>query len=84
MTRLRVSHIFFKSVDEQMCKLEKLKENVEKSKDIDDTEQRVSKLKKYLITREQLLLEVGRMVRLGRLLKCRLKEPFVMNNNYDE
>uniref|UniRef100_A0A1A9W7F2 SESTD1-like spectrin repeats region domain-containing protein n=1 Tax=Glossina brevipalpis TaxID=37001 RepID=A0A1A9W7F2_9MUSC len=36
-------------------------------------------LRKYLIEREQLLLEVGRMVRLGRLLKTRLKEPFILD-----
>lgn len=84
MTRLRVSAIFFKSVDEQLNKLEKVKESVEKLKNVEDEEQRLSKMKKYLMTREQLLVEVGRMVRLGRLLKSRLKEPFLMNNNYDE
>lgn len=84
MTRLRVSAIFFKSVDEQSNKLEKLKESIQKLKKLDDSEQRLSKLKKHLMTREQLLVEVGRMVRLGRLLKSRLKEPFLMNNNYDE
>jgi hypothetical protein len=84
MTRLRVSAIFFKSVDEQLNKLVKLKENIEKLKNIVDEEQRLSKMKKYLITREQLLVEIGRMVRLGRLLKSRLKEPFLMNSNYDE
>lgn len=36
-------------------------------------------LRKHLIEREQLLLEVGRMVRLGRLLKTRLKEPFILD-----
>ncbi|XP_067644781.1 uncharacterized protein [Eurosta solidaginis] len=36
-------------------------------------------LRKHLVVREQLLLEVGRMVRLGRLLKTRLKEPFVLD-----
>jgi hypothetical protein len=30
---------------------------------------------KFLTTRERLLLEVGRMVRLGRLLRTRLREP---------
>jgi hypothetical protein len=83
LTRLRVSAIFFKSVDEQTNKLEKLKESIEKLNGNDDAEKHESKLKKYLNTREQLLLEVGRMVRLGRLLKCRLKEPF-LNCSYDE
>ncbi|XP_053952594.1 SEC14 domain and spectrin repeat-containing protein 1 [Anastrepha ludens] len=36
-------------------------------------------LRKHLVVREQLLLEVGRMVRLGRLLKTRLKEPFILD-----
>ncbi|PSN33370.1 hypothetical protein C0J52_23699 [Blattella germanica] len=34
-----------------------------------------SRLHKFLISRERLLLEVGRMVRLGRLLRTRLREP---------
>lgn len=32
-------------------------------------------IRDVLDNREKLLLEVGRMVRLGRLLKTRLKEP---------
>jgi hypothetical protein len=34
-----------------------------------------SRLHKFLASRESLLLEVGRMVRLGRLLRTRLREP---------
>jgi hypothetical protein len=34
-----------------------------------------SRLHKFLASRERLLLEVGRMVRLGRLLRTRLREP---------
>ncbi|KAH8234808.1 hypothetical protein KR032_003567 [Drosophila birchii] len=37
------------------------------------------RLQRQLLAREQLLVEVGRMVRLGRLLKKRLKEPFVLD-----
>ncbi|KAI8039142.1 hypothetical protein M5D96_007859 [Drosophila gunungcola] len=37
------------------------------------------RLQRHLVAREQLLVEVGRMVRLGRLLKKRLKEPFVLD-----
>jgi hypothetical protein len=33
-----------------------------------------SRLHKFLSSRERLLLEVGRMVRLGRLLRTRLRE----------
>jgi len=32
-------------------------------------------LHRFLTVRERLLLEVGRMVRLGRLLRTRLREP---------
>lgn len=42
-------------------------------------EERRLQLQKYLAQREQLLLEVGRMVRLGKLLKTRLKEPFILD-----
>lgn len=38
-----------------------------------------ARLQHHLLAREQLLVEVGRMVRLGRLLKKRLKEPFVLD-----
>lgn len=38
-----------------------------------------ARLQRHLLAREQLLVEVGRMVRLGRLLKKRLKEPFVLD-----
>jgi len=37
-----------------------------------------ARLQRHLLAREQLLVEVGRMVRLGRLLKKRLKEPFIL------
>lgn len=104
LTRLRVSAIFFKSVDEQLSKLDKLKENIIKLKDTSDIdqnekikiaelssvsmnktwEQYESKMKKYLNSREQLLVEVGRMVRLGRLLKCRLRESFVADSGPDQ
>ncbi|XP_034483415.1 SEC14 domain and spectrin repeat-containing protein 1-B isoform X2 [Drosophila innubila] len=38
-----------------------------------------ARLQRHLLAREQLLVEVGRMVRLGRLLKKRLKEPFLLD-----
>ncbi|ALC42876.1 CG15822 [Drosophila busckii] len=38
-----------------------------------------ARLQRHLLAREQLLVEVGRMVRLGRLLKKRLKESFVLD-----
>jgi hypothetical protein len=83
MTRLRVSAVFYRSVDEHCAKLEQLKTSVLKLKDMMERERKIMKMRKYLAVRERLLVEVGRMVRLGRLLRTRLKEPFVLNNNND-
>lgn len=76
MTRLRVSAVFHRSIDEQCTKLQDLKLTVNNINEIDDAGKRKCSIRKYLICRERLLVEVGRMVRLGRLLKTRLKEPF--------
>lgn len=84
MTRLRVSAVFYRSVDEHCAKLEQLKTSVSKLKDVEDEEKKISKLRKYLAMRERLLVEIGRMMRLGRLLRTRLKEPFVLNNDLEE
>lgn len=84
MTRLRVSAVFYRSVDEHCGKLEQLKTSVLKLKEMKDEEKRIFKLRKYLAVRERLLVEVGRMVRLGRLLRVRLKEPFVLNNDLEK
>lgn len=51
---------------------------------IEDGSKRRSKLRKFLQSRERLLLEVGRMVRLGRLLRTRLKEPVSLDSGYVE
>lgn len=83
MTRLRVSAVFYRSVDEHCAKLEQLKTSVGKLKDLEERERKIMKLRKYLAVRERLLVEVGRMVRLGRLLRTRLKEPFVLNNDIE-
>lgn len=84
MTRLRVSAVFYRSVDEHCNKLEQLKSSVMKLKDIEDVDKKILKLRKYLAVRERLLVEVGRMMRLGRLLRTRLKEPFVLNNDLEK
>lgn len=76
MTRLRVSAVFHRSIEDHCVKLLELKSTVVAVSDIDDTDIRRASIRKYLINRERLLVEVGRMVRLGRLLKTRLKEPF--------
>ncbi|CRL08293.1 CLUMA_CG021374, isoform B [Clunio marinus] len=83
MTRLRVSAVFYRSVDEHCTKLEQLKASVIKLKEVEDEEKQILKLRKYLAVRERLLLEVGRMMRLGRLLRTRLKEPFFLNNDLE-
>lgn len=59
MTRLRVSAVFYRSVDEHCAKLEQLKASVIKLKDIDDDEKKIMKLRKYLAVRERLLVEVS-------------------------
>lgn len=84
MTRLRVSAVFYRSVDEHCAKLDQLKTSVIKLKDIEDEDRKILKLRKYLAVRERLLVEVGRMVRLGRLLRTRLKEPFFLNNDLEK
>lgn len=78
MTRLRVSAVFHRSVEEYCNKLHDLKTTVNifsENRETSDSS-RLLRLRKYLALRECLLVEVGRMVRLGKLLKTRLKEPF--------
>lgn len=81
---MRVSAVFYRSVDEHCMKLEQLKTSVLRLKDVEDEEKKISKLRKYLAVRERILVEIGRMMRLGRLLRTRLKEPFVLNNDLEE
>ena len=83
MTRLRVSAVFYRSVDEHCAKLEQLKMSVGRLKDIEERERKIMKLRKYLAVRERLLVEVGRSVRLGKLLRTRLKEPFLLDNSLE-
>ncbi|XP_049539409.1 SEC14 domain and spectrin repeat-containing protein 1 isoform X4 [Anopheles darlingi] len=83
MTRLRVSAVFHRSVEEHCMKLLELKDGVLKIGEIEDEGKRKVRLSKHLATRERLLVEVGRMVRLGRLLKTRLKEPFLLDDRVD-
>lgn len=76
MTRLRVSAVFHRTMEEQCQKLKDLRELVSTVSDVGDKEQQMYDLRMHLMSRENLIMEVGRMVRLGRLLKSRLKEPF--------
>ncbi|XP_076385572.1 uncharacterized protein LOC105662897 isoform X4 [Megachile rotundata] len=81
LTRLRVCAVFHRSVEDHCSKLRDLIEAVgllRRSSRIEDlaAESRArAEIRDILGNREKLLLEVGRMVRLGRLLRTRLKEP---------
>lgn len=75
MTRLRVSAVFHRTMEEQCLQLKDLKNLVDAIGEIRDKEQKKFRLRMHLHSREQLILEIGRMVRLGRLLKSRLKDP---------
>ncbi|KAJ1525039.1 hypothetical protein ONE63_009885 [Megalurothrips usitatus] len=75
MTRLRVSAVFHRSVQEHCKQLRELAAAVPSLAAEPDQSRRRSRLRKFLGSRERLLLEVGRMVRLGRLLRSRLREP---------
>lgn len=79
MTRLRVSAVFHRTMEEQCQQLKELKDQVIAETDFDDKEEKLSRLRTHLNSREQLIVEIGRMVRLGRLLKSRLKEPFSLD-----
>ncbi|XP_058459969.1 SEC14 domain and spectrin repeat-containing protein 1-B [Malaya genurostris] len=83
LTRLRVSAVFHRSVEEHCSKLYELKDNVLRIGEIEETSRRKVRLRKCLGSRERLLVEVGRMVRLGRLLKTRLKEPFLLDDRVE-
>lgn len=77
MTRLRVSAVFHRTMEEQCQQLKELKQSVEADDtEAMDNEEKMARLRSHLMNREHLIVEIGRMVRLGRLLKSRLKEPF--------
>ncbi|XP_066905382.1 uncharacterized protein [Halyomorpha halys] len=67
MTRLRVTAVFHRDIDKHCAELKDLIEAAEMVKSDD--------LKELLNSREAVLLEVARMIRLARLLKSRLREP---------
>lgn len=74
MTRLRVSAVFHRSVEEHCNQLRDLREAVATIPLMDLTKKH-ARVTHYYTVREKLMVEVGRMVRLGRLLRSRLKEP---------
>ncbi|XP_076384943.1 uncharacterized protein LOC117223969 isoform X3 [Megalopta genalis] len=81
LTRLRVCAVFHRSVEDHCSKLRDLIEAVGclrrsvKTDDLAAESRDRAEIRDILGDREKLLLEVGRMVRLGRLLRTRLKEP---------
>ncbi|CAH1976523.1 unnamed protein product [Acanthoscelides obtectus] len=78
MTRLRVSTVFHRSIEEQMNRLRDLREAVATIL-LMDSAIKMERVNYYFGVREKLMLEVGRTVRVGRLLKSRLKEPLYQN-----
>lgn len=91
LTRLRVSAVFHRSIDDYSAKLIDLRTSVTAiTHDTGDTmatyeeEERELIFKKYLTHRERLLVDVGRTVRLGRLLKTRLKETLSFDDDHSE
>ncbi|XP_065160451.1 titin-like isoform X4 [Atheta coriaria] len=74
MTRLRVCAVFHRSVEEQCNQMRNLREAIA-TISLVEAAKRCQRVKQYCAVRERLLVDVGRMVRLGRLLRSRLKEP---------
>ncbi|XP_054013283.1 titin isoform X3 [Hylaeus anthracinus] len=84
LTRLRVCAVFHRSVEDVRTHCSKLCDLIEsvgclrrssKAEDLAAESRARAEIRDILGNREKLLLEVGRMVRLGRLLRTRLKEP---------
>ncbi|KAF5301257.1 hypothetical protein FQR65_LT00957 [Abscondita terminalis] len=80
MTRLRVSAVFHRSVEEHCNQLRDLREAVA-TMPLEEMSKKQVRVRNFYVTREKLLLEVGRMVRLGKLLRSRLKEPIYLNDS---
>ncbi|XP_048515729.1 titin isoform X3 [Athalia rosae] len=83
LTRLRVCAVFHRSVEDHCARLRDLIDEVaalRKGSNNDRSESpgasTRTEIRGVLANREKLLLDVGRMVRLGRLLRTRLKESF--------
>ncbi|XP_031619562.1 SEC14 domain and spectrin repeat-containing protein 1-B [Contarinia nasturtii] len=76
LCRLRVSSVFHRTMEEHCQQLKDLKETIEAESEYENKEEKLLRLRLHMLNREQLILEIGRMVRLGKLLRSRLKEPF--------
>ncbi|XP_043525681.1 uncharacterized protein LOC122536948 isoform X2 [Frieseomelitta varia] len=84
LTRLRVCAVFHRSVEDVRTHCSKLYDLIKtvaslrrswRPEDLAAEARAKAEIVIILDNREKLLLEVGRMVRLGRLLRTRLKEP---------
>uniref|UniRef100_A0A8D8YY29 SEC14 domain and spectrin repeat-containing protein 1 n=1 Tax=Cacopsylla melanoneura TaxID=428564 RepID=A0A8D8YY29_9HEMI len=80
LTRLRVSAVFYRNVKEQCDQLHELMD-LAKTESLGTSR---GKVRKLLANRERLLVEIGRMMRLGRLLKTRLREPLSSETKIDD
>ncbi|KAL1456789.1 hypothetical protein WDU94_001490 [Cyamophila willieti] len=80
LTRLRVSAVFYRNVKEQCDQLHELMD-LAKTESVGTSR---GKVRKLLANRERLLVEIGRMMRLGRLLKTRLREPLSSETKIDD
>ncbi|CAG9864550.1 unnamed protein product [Phyllotreta striolata] len=81
MTRLRVSAVFHRSVEEQCNQLRDLREAVA-TIPLMEVGKKKMRVDYYFTKRERLIVEVGRMVRLGRMLRNRLKEPLCYGEKF--
>ncbi|KRT84247.1 hypothetical protein AMK59_991 [Oryctes borbonicus] len=83
MTRLRVSAVFHRSIEDHCNQLRDLRETVATIPLMELSKRRAA-VKHYFSVRENLMVEVGRMVRLGRLLRSRLKEPLYFTDEMSD
>ncbi|KAE9527670.1 hypothetical protein AGLY_012743 [Aphis glycines] len=86
LTRLRVSTVYHRNVDKYCGQLRELMETVQTIQDENNnnTSKHKGRLRKCLVSREKILLEVGRSVRLGRMLKTRLREPLCVQQKNED
>uniref|UniRef100_A0A2H8TYV8 SEC14 domain and spectrin repeat-containing protein 1 n=1 Tax=Melanaphis sacchari TaxID=742174 RepID=A0A2H8TYV8_9HEMI len=86
LTRLRVSTVYHRNVDKYCVQLRELMETVQTIQDENNnnTSKHKGRLRKCLVSREKILLEVGRSVRLGRMLKTRLREPLCVQQKNED
>ncbi|XP_031348623.1 titin isoform X3 [Photinus pyralis] len=83
MTRLRVSAVFHRSVEEHCNQLRDLREAVA-TMPLEEMSKKQTRVRNFYTIREKLLVEVGRMVRLGKLLRSRLRESIYLNETLME